>query len=181
MDLPIVELRRYTLVPGRRDELIDVFERHFMESQEDTGMFVLGTFRDLDQPDHFVWLRGFPDMESRLESLAAFYSGPVWKECGPLARPTMVDTDDVYLLKPVGAALKPGPLPPVGSPAPGGIIYLTFGAARDPFATFVTEPAENTYPALPVHEGVDVTVSLSRTPPGGDAARLTPTGRSPLR
>jgi quinol monooxygenase YgiN len=181
MDLPVVELRRYTLRPGRRDEMIAVFERHLMESQEDTGMAVLGTFRDLDRPDHFVWLRGFPDLESRTESLTAFYSGPVWKRYGPLVRPTMVDTDDVYLLRPAGPGLGRAPLPPVGSPEPGGIVYVVFGAAPDAFATFVTEPAENTYPALPVHEGVDVTVSLTRTRPDGDAARLTPTGRSPLR
>ena len=59
---------------------------------------------------------------------------------------------------------------------------MTFGAPPpDPLATFVTEPAENTYPALPVHEGVQVTVSLTRTHPGRDAARLAPTARSPLR
>ncbi|HST64946.1 MAG TPA: NIPSNAP family protein [Mycobacteriales bacterium] len=208
MDLPVVELRRYTLVPGRRDEMIDVFERHLMESQQDTGMYVLGTFRDLDRPDHFVWLRGFPDMGSRKDSLTAFYSGPVWKEYGPVVRPTMVDTDDVHLLRPVGPGLSPGPLPPVGAEPPGGIVYVTFAATPDAFATFVTEKAENTYPALPVHEGVDVTVSLTRTPPPGPAgpggpagpagptapagpagptapagapARLTPTARSPLR
>src|ERR1700710_14663 len=157
MDLPVVELRRYTLKPGRRDEMIDAFERHLMESQEDTGMFVLGTFRDLDRPDHFVWLRGFPDMESRRESLTAFYSGPVWKEHAPLVRPTMLDTDDVFLLRPVGPGLSRAPLPPVGSAEPSGIIHVAFTGVPDAFATFVTEPAENTYPALPVHEGVDVT------------------------
>ena len=181
MDLPVVELRRYTLEPGRRDEMIDAFERHLMESQEEAGIMVLGTFRDLDRPDHFVWLRGFPDMESRRESLTAFYGGPVWKEYAPLVRPTMLDTDDVHLLRPVGPGLSPGPLPPVDSPAPGGIVYVTFAPAPDPLATFVTEPAENTYPALPVHTGADVTVTLTRTPPPGDAARLTPTARSPLR
>jgi quinol monooxygenase YgiN len=183
MNLPVLELRRYTLVPGRRDEMIAVFERHLMESQEATGMFVLGTFRDLDRPDHFVWLRGFPDLESRRESLTAFYSGPVWKQYGPAVRPTMVDTDDVHLLRPVGAGLSPGPLPPMDAEEPGTVLYLTVGdtAAPDPLATFVTEPAANTYPALPVHEGVRVTVTLSRTRPPGDAARLTPTARSPLR
>jgi quinol monooxygenase YgiN len=185
MHLPVVELRRYTLKPGRRDEMISAFERHLMEPQEEAGMSLLGTFRDLDRPDHFVWLRGFPDMESRLASLRAFYSGPVWKEYGPAVRPTMVDTDDVFLLRPAGpgTGLGPGPrpLPPVDAPEPGGVVYVTFAAAPDPLARFVTEPAANTYPALPVHEGVDVTVTLTRTPPPADAARLSPTARSPLR
>ena len=31
---PVVELRQYTLHPGRRDALIDVFDSHFVDSQE---------------------------------------------------------------------------------------------------------------------------------------------------
>ena len=42
-------------------------------------MEVIGQFRDLDDPDRFVWLRGFPDMRPARASLAAFYGGPVWK------------------------------------------------------------------------------------------------------
>lgn len=187
MDLPLVELRRYTLHPGRRDEMISVFERRFLESQEELGVTVLGTFRDLDRPDQFVWMRGFPDMESRRRSLDAFYTGPVWKEHGPAVNPTMIDFNDVHLLKPAGpgpgTGLGPGPrpFPPLDADPPGTVIYVAFAEVPDAFATFVTEPAENTYPALPVHEDVDVTVSLTRTDPGGDAARLAPTGRSPLR
>ena len=181
----MVELRRYTLEPGRRDEMIAAFERHLMESQEDTGMVLLGTFRDLDRPDHFVWLRGFPDLESRRESLTAFYAGPAWREHAPAVRTTMIDTDDVFLLRPAGpgTGLGPGPrpFPPPDADPPGTVIHVAFTPVPDAFATFVTEPAANTYPALPVHEGVQVTVSLTRTDPGGGAARLTPTARSPLR
>ena len=63
--LPIVELRQYRLHPGKRDALIELFEREFIESQEAVGMAILGTFRDLDDPDRFVWMRGFTDMTSR--------------------------------------------------------------------------------------------------------------------
>src|SRR4029453_1418402 len=41
---PIVELRQYTLHEGRRDVLIDLFEREFIEPQEGQGMKVIGTF-----------------------------------------------------------------------------------------------------------------------------------------
>jgi len=72
----ILELRQYTLHPGKRDTLIELFDRCFVESQEETGMRVLGQFRDLDAPDRFVWLRGFPDQASRAARLDAFYGGP---------------------------------------------------------------------------------------------------------
>ena len=44
----IVELRQYTLHPGKRDVLIDLFDRELVESQEALGMKVIGQFRDLD-------------------------------------------------------------------------------------------------------------------------------------
>jgi hypothetical protein len=66
---PVVELRQYTLHPGKRDVLIDLFEREFIESQEVVGMYVIGQFRDLDNPNRFVWLRGFPNMSERAEGL----------------------------------------------------------------------------------------------------------------
>src|SRR3982750_1412237 len=72
----IVELRRYALHPGRRETLIELFDREFVHTQEDCGMRVLGQFRDLDAPDDFVWLRGFANMAERREALAAFYGGP---------------------------------------------------------------------------------------------------------
>ncbi len=97
---PVVELRRYTLHAGKRDTLINVFDRHLVETQEDTGMKVIGQFRDLDRPDHFVWLRGFDDMEARRRSLEAFYTGPVWAAHRDAANATMIDSDDVLLLRP---------------------------------------------------------------------------------
>lgn len=97
---PIVELRQYTLKPGQRETLIALFDREFVETQEAAGMTVIGQFRDLDRPDMFVWLRGFEDMEARKSALTAFYDGPVWAEHRDAANATMVDSDDVLLLKP---------------------------------------------------------------------------------
>ncbi|WP_348627012.1 NIPSNAP family protein [Mesorhizobium sp. WSM3873] len=97
---PIVELRQYKLKPGQRETLIALFDREFIESQEAAGMTIIGQFRDLDRPDMFVWLRGFADMEARRKALTAFYDGPVWAEHRNAANPTMIDSDDVLLLKP---------------------------------------------------------------------------------
>src|SRR5438876_6079853 len=97
---PIVELRQYTLYPGKRDVLIDLFDREFVESQEALGMKVIGQFRDLDNPNRFVWLRGFRDIASRAQALKDFYSGPVWKAHREAANATMIDSDNVLLLHP---------------------------------------------------------------------------------
>ena len=71
----VVELRQYTLRPGGRDVLVELFDREFVESQEALGMEIVGQFRDLDRPDRFVWLRGFPDMVRRRASPGGLLRG----------------------------------------------------------------------------------------------------------
>lgn len=97
---PVVELRQYTLKPGKRDALIDIFDGKLIEGQEEAGMTIIGQFRDLDRPDMFVWLRGFDGMDARKDALSAFYGGPVWAAHRDAANATMIDSDDVLLLKP---------------------------------------------------------------------------------
>ncbi|HTT98804.1 MAG TPA: NIPSNAP family protein [Rhizomicrobium sp.] len=178
----VVELRQYTLKPGQRDTLIALFERAFVESQEAQGIALLGTFRDLDDPDRFVWLRGFADMEGRARSLAAFYGGPIWKTSREAANATMIDSDNVLLLRPAwsGSGLSiDGPAPShdgalSSDPITATICYFDQPAPQsfiDGFrdtiwpatnlAAFVTEPGTNTFPALPVREGENVFVWLS--------------------
>jgi hypothetical protein len=114
---PIVELRQYRLRSGQREVLIDLFDREFVESQEAAGMAIVGQFRDLDEPDRFVWIRGFADMPSRARALASFYGGPVWKAHSTQANATMIDTDNVLLLRPV--TVRSGfPVPEAGRPCP---------------------------------------------------------------
>ena len=72
---PILELRQYTLRPGRRDDLIALFETELIAPQEAAGMALVGQFRDVNDPDRFVWFRGFPDMRARAEALGRFYQG----------------------------------------------------------------------------------------------------------
>ncbi|MGW1293607.1 NIPSNAP family protein [Streptomyces sp. NPDC002533] len=166
----VVELRQYTLHPGARDTLIELFEREFVTGQEEAGIRVGGRFRDLDDPDRFVWLRGFPDMTERARALHAFYGGPVWQAHRDAANATMADSDDVLLLR--------GPAVP--DPDGTGVVVATICHPYAPaaFADHVerrllgaelpagtvppeilrTEHAENTFPALPVRTGEDVVV-----------------------
>jgi quinol monooxygenase YgiN len=181
----VIELRQYTLRPHRREELIELFDREFVETQEDVGMSVLGQFRDLDDPDRFVWLRGFRDMETRHRALTDFYGGPVWAEHGPQANDTMIDSDDVLLLRPLSAGsgftASPSERGPVGAPAPDRFVAAalwSFAPGRDkgvelvrdgllpvlletgpaPLAVLTTEHAPNTFSRLPVRTGENVVV-----------------------
>jgi NIPSNAP len=97
----LIELRQYLLHPGQRDTLIELFDAEFIETQEAAGMDVLGQFRDPQRPDHFVWIRGFPGLDARHESLTRFYDGPVWAEHRNAANATMIDSDNVMLLRSV--------------------------------------------------------------------------------
>ena len=188
---PVVELRQYALRSGQRDVLIDLFDREFVESQEATGMAIVGQFRDLDDPDRFVWIRGFASMPARAQTLASFYGGPVWKAHSAQANATMIDTDNVLLLRPVTARSGfPAPaaarLPAGHAPAAPSCILVTLYYRDQPFdqafadffdrqarpalietgatplACLQTEHAENTFPGLPVRTGENVFVWLAR-------------------
>jgi quinol monooxygenase YgiN len=194
---PIVELRRYALRPGAREALIELFDRELVETQEQVGMQLLGQFRDLDDPDSFVWLRGFSDMQTRNRALEAFYGGPAWKEHGRAANATMVDSDNVLLLRPLsGLELDSNSRPAPGSTGdqPGLLvvtIYPLAEAAAPGFpelfqrelepalrtagvsvlATYATEHSPNSFPALPVREDEDVFVWMAVYADEADHAR----------
>ncbi|AKQ67977.1 hypothetical protein A176_004889 [Myxococcus hansupus] len=156
-------------------------------------MHIVGQFRDEDRTDRFVWLRGFPDMSSRRAALGAFYGGPVWKAHREAANATMQDSDNVLLLRPVRADTgleHPGSPRPHGDAAilPTSRVEVTLAflkapadarlhgffeqrlrpVLRDlgaaPQGLFQTEPAENTFPALPVRTGEHVLAWLTVFP-----------------
>lgn len=143
----VVELRQYTLVPAMRDTLVELFEREFVESQETAGLRVLGHFRDVDDPDRFVWLRSFPGMKEREAALSDFYFGPVWKQHREAANSTMIDSDNVLLLRPFAddkAALEEltgwaRPAPSEAATAGSGIITVTvYSFAEEPSDEAIT-------------------------------------------
>jgi quinol monooxygenase YgiN len=187
---PVVELRQYTLYPGKRDELIALFEERFIESQETTGMRIAATFRDLAAPNRFVWVRGFASMRARHEALTAFYYGPVWQANRERANATLEDNDNVLLLRPAfpgsGFVLDGLARPAFGTAASGGrpvaatIYYLradTLAGFSDTFrrdmapllarsgarilAQYVSEKSRNTFERLPVREKDHVFVSFA--------------------
>ena len=177
----VFELRQYTLHPGQRDVLIELFDREFLEGQEAQGMRVVGQFRQQGAADKFVWLRGFRDMAARATELAGFYGGPVWQAHREQANATMVDASDVLLLRALterDGFARGAPRPPVNACTPphsrvcASICLLREPAGRELTALFDrqvrpalqeagadlvavlrTEYAANNFPRLPVREG----------------------------
>lgn len=177
---PVYELRQYTLHPGRRDALIALFEDRFIEPLERDGMQVPAHFRDLDNPDRFAWFRRFDDMDARGRALPAFYrENPVWKQYRNDANATMIDSDNVLLLREAwpgsGFAVPTAPRPsPGATPSSNAVVVVTTYALVNPvdeafvaffrdtlvpraqadgaklLATFVTEESPNNFPPLPV-------------------------------
>lgn len=181
----VFELRQYTLYGGQRDVLIELFESHFIEPQEEVGLHVVGTFRDLDDPDRFVWLRSFKDMTARGTALPAFYGGPVWQKYRNEANATMVDSDNVLLLRPTVAGAFAGKETGHDPDAMYGVVihYLRevdagkFGEFFEtaitprlrsinvsPVATLTTETAANNFPRLPVRSRDRVFLWIARWP-----------------
>ena len=187
----ILELRRYRLNPGRRDDLIRLFDREFVESQEAAGARIIGQFRDLDDPDQFVWLRGFADMEVRAAALGAFYGGPAWQAHRAAANATMADSSNALLLRRAGQGLgfaEPASprQPRDADAAPASLITATIYSLRQPadadfaqyfqrrmalalaeagvapIAAYQTYAVENNFPALPVRTGTPVFVWFAR-------------------
>lgn len=140
-------------------------------------MLPIGSYRDLDDDDAFVWFRGFPRFENRAASLEAFYlhSG-AWLSNRDAANDTLIDSDNVLLLRPArehtGFDLR-GVVRPSPSSDEEPRTFLWIGAmmlelpATDATVTaferdalprlpgasyFVTEGRRNEFPRLPVRE-----------------------------
>ena len=165
----VVELRNYLLTPGSREAFTGLFERLFIESQEAVGSHILGIFQDLNAPDRFVWMRGWKDMAARLRGLTDFYGGPLWKAHRSEANAMILDSDDVYLLRPTGVPLcwPKAPGAALGAAAKSNAMFAVDVYARDTLAQpeltavpgsapqlvaqLVSHEASNDFPRLPVH------------------------------
>lgn len=184
--LAVIELRQYITYPGKRDELITLFEREFIESQEETGIRVLGQFRDMNDSHRFTWVRGFASMPARKQALTDFYCGERWKKWRNDANATLYDNDDVLLLRPAspGAGFAVGARS--AAPAQAGFVVATLYHFRQEvspgfiagfdcelasvFETsgaqilgrYVSDKSVNTFEQLPVREDVNVFVWFAR-------------------
>jgi hypothetical protein len=185
----VFELRNYTLRRGGRARFERLFEREFVESQEALGSLVAGTFRVLDDPDRFVWIRCFESMESRARALDGFYTSALWRRHRNAANAEIRDSDNVLQLKciagevPVLASARA----PIGteSRAQAWFVATTYFVAPDDLpdfarayarstaneaaTSFITDPRPNSYPRLPVRDD-SVFVAITRHETAPEAA-----------
>ncbi|MES2056669.1 MAG: NIPSNAP family protein [Pseudomonadota bacterium] len=183
----VIEVRQYKIVKGRRDAMIALFEREFIDSQEALGIRIIGQFRDLDDPDRFTWVREFTSMTARATALNAFYFGPHWQAHRDEANALLDDNDNVLLLHPAAPDLGFGPQARSAvAGGPGELVVATihylWKDADEGFARFfhdrmrpaliaaglpilsayVPERAPNNFPRLPVRQSEKLFVWFTR-------------------
>ncbi|MGH2942586.1 MAG: NIPSNAP family protein, partial [Solirubrobacteraceae bacterium] len=181
-----MELRQYTCRTGRRDALIDLFDREFVDALEAVGIRQIGQFRDLDDPDNFVWIRGFPEPEARRRTLPAFYESAAWETHKEEALATLKAWDNARQLRRTdayaGFDLPAAPLSADVDPPPAALVVATLYSlthpvddhfvrffedrvrpamietGAPPIASFQTDRSENPYPRLPLRTGENMFV-----------------------
>lgn len=95
----VIEIRTYRARPGGRAELTRLLQDRVFPAQEDAGMRVLGVFPAVEDDDTLVWLRGFPDADSREAMTKAFYGGSLWTdELAGVVMP-LIDEHSVVLIE----------------------------------------------------------------------------------
>jgi len=176
-DFPVIELRRYTIKAGERQNFADYFESFFPEAFEQIGAIAFGQFLERKNSSRFTWIRGFHTLADRAALNGAFYDGPLWKEHRATMNGILDDSDDVLLLRPLdsGSAIPVLPaVDPVRPPrgAPGVVaaqIFAVKPGAVDAFAreirgtlaayrragareagVLVTLDVPNNFPRLPI-------------------------------
>lgn len=177
-DYPVVELRRYTVAHGQRARFAAWFDAYFPEAFEQLGAMVFGQFLERGDADHFLWLRGYHDINARPIVNSAFYYGPLWKEHRTRVNAILPDSDNVLLMHPLpGLDIPVLPaVDPVEEPhgAQGIVVtqLLPFAADREagfaarataaferyridgvrPAGVLATLAVPNNFPQLPVRE-----------------------------
>lgn len=76
----LVEIRRYQIKAGRRDEFVDWYEAEVLPAMQRAGMNILGVFVDVEDPNAFFYLKAFESEAERDRINSVFYGSDVWVE-----------------------------------------------------------------------------------------------------
>lgn len=137
----LFELRNYQTQPGRRDDLIAMFEASFLDAYEAGGARIVATFTDLDDPDRWVWIRAFRDGAARRDALNAFYGSAAWRRQAEPANATIADTSNVLLLRPWSGSANASNENNASASIIAVAIYLLPPASEEAFAAFFANEA----------------------------------------
>jgi hypothetical protein len=101
-NISVLELRNYLLKPNTPERFRKLFNEQFVAPMWDLGGYTVGQFSMAGDNDRFVWMRGFRNMHTRLKFLNDFYlNSAIWKKYRNEANGMMVNSDNVYLLRPL--------------------------------------------------------------------------------
>ena len=187
--IKVLEIRNYLLQTGMTDKFIRYFDSCFVNPMAELSGYTLGRFKIIDDKNRFVWLRGFGNMDERLNFLNAFYlKSETWKKYGPAANDMLINSDNCYLLKPLGTGkqldeLNEGtgkdalencqPIAVIDFYTANGKLdkfidlytsqYLPFlhSLAITEISCWVSELTENKFPRLPVFHDKNLFVTIS--------------------
>ncbi|KAF2506912.1 hypothetical protein EYY60_20580 [Flavobacterium zhairuonense] len=179
-EITVLELRNYLLKPNMTDEFKEYFNAHFVAPMHNSGGFTLGQFKIESVNDRFIWFRGFKNMETRIKFLNDFYvDSKTWKDYGKGANEMMINSDNVYLLRPLATSISTNFLD-----ASHKIVMVNFYSCNStldkvialfnteymPFlesleikntTLWVSEMQENDFPRLPVFQDKNLLVSIT--------------------
>jgi PPOX class probable F420-dependent enzyme len=163
----IIEVRKYRVKPGQRDAFIRFFEERAVPLQRELGMLIVGPLLDLEDPDVFVWLRGFASLAEQDRLKSALYDGDPWKsELESIAMP-MLDTYEAVLTETSEGVVfdtpqaDDGRLPRSASPVPAEFLDL-LEPGRRAFAHLATILPDGSPQLTPVwfdYDGVHLIVN----------------------
>ena len=98
----ILELRIYQIKNSMIEEWVEAFNTEVRVINEQSGAVVQGAAFNMDKKDEFIWLRFFPDQESREVIRSTIYDGTDWLNIQDRIRGMLV-TRSEQLLYPLGS------------------------------------------------------------------------------
>jgi hypothetical protein len=145
----VIELRRYPIKDGERDNFARYFESYFPEAFQQQGAIIFGQFLEQEKADTFTWIRGFHTTDDRAKVNATFYYGPLWQEHKATMNSRLIDHTNVLLLKPLRPERGVNVMPAVdpvkeAAGAKGFVVMQIFAAQADKLDALVAT-AEKTF------------------------------------
>jgi hypothetical protein len=176
-NIKALEFRNYLLEPGLTRKFKKYFHSKFVDVMQTLKGYTLGEFAISGKQNRFVWLRGFADMTTRLKFLNDFYiNSDTWKKYGSGANEMMINSDNVYLLKPLKNSffeVSDKQITVIDFYYCNGTLektikffentYLSFLATKGihDISLWLSEMTENDFPRLPVFQDKNLLLTIS--------------------